>query len=191
MLEPRGNVTVLERPVRPITLVSAVRAALRARRRQYEIRDLLREREEAVRDGDEFLTLLAHELRTPLGAIQNALHVLDRVGSPLSLAVQQRAIIERQTGRLARLVDGVLEVHRLISRRLALRREPFDLAGVLGRTLEAVHATGGGRIFVGPPVSLPVDGDPDRLAQVFHHLLAEAVGYAADVRVHAAHEGNE
>ena len=59
-------------------------------------------------------------------------HILDQIGSPLSLAVQQRAIIARQTGQLARLVDGVLEVHRLISRRLVLRREPFDLVDILG-----------------------------------------------------------
>jgi CheY-like chemotaxis protein/signal transduction histidine kinase len=191
MLEPLGNVTILERPVRPMTLVSALRAALRARRQQYEVRDLLRQRDEALRDDDEFLTLLAHELRTPLGAIRNAIHILDQVGSPLSLAVQQRAVLARQTGRLARLVDGVLEVHRLISRRLALRREPFDLTDILGRSLEGVHSLGGGGMFVGAPASLPVEGDPDRLSQVFQQLFAEATQGGASVSVRVDHEGSE
>src|SRR5262249_39513563 len=66
LLEPLGNVTVLERPASALTLASALRAALRARRHQYQIRDLLAEQQRATRQRERFLTLLAHELRDPL-----------------------------------------------------------------------------------------------------------------------------
>src|SRR4051812_24715196 len=79
-LETLGNVTLLERPVRVPALVSAVRAALRARRRQYQIRDHLSEARriadslrEADRRKDEFLAILAHELRNPLAPLRNSL----------------------------------------------------------------------------------------------------------------------
>jgi signal transduction histidine kinase len=78
-----GNVTLLERPLRVAALVSAVHAASRARKRQYEIETHLRELEQArdaktqaVKRKDEFLAMLAHELRNPLAPIRNALHVL-------------------------------------------------------------------------------------------------------------------
>jgi len=67
-----GNVTVLERPVHPLTMVSGARAALRARARQYAARAVLEEREREVRQRDQFLAMLGHELRNPLGAIQSA-----------------------------------------------------------------------------------------------------------------------
>ena len=71
-----GNVTLLERPVRVTALESAVRSALRARERQYQIREQLRERELADRRKDEFLATLAHELRNPLAPIRNAVALL-------------------------------------------------------------------------------------------------------------------
>nr|MDQ3039415.1 hybrid sensor histidine kinase/response regulator [Pseudomonadota bacterium] len=77
------NVTLLERPLRVAALVSTVRTALRARNRQYEIESQLQELEaardlqaQAVKQKDEFLAMLAHELRNPLAPIRNALHVL-------------------------------------------------------------------------------------------------------------------
>ncbi|HEY4589609.1 MAG TPA: histidine kinase dimerization/phospho-acceptor domain-containing protein, partial [Thermoanaerobaculia bacterium] len=94
-LVPRGNATILERPVRLSTLVSAVKAALRARRRQYEVRDLLERQADADRRKDEFLAMLGHELRNPMAAIRNALWVLDQVGSKEERAVRQRETIQR------------------------------------------------------------------------------------------------
>jgi CheY-like chemotaxis protein/signal transduction histidine kinase len=192
VLEPLGHVTVLERPVRTMALVSALRAALRARRRQYEVRDLLRQREEVARDADEFVTLLAHELRTPVGAIRNAAHVLGEVDSPGALAIEQRALIERQTGRLARLIDGVLEGHRLLARRVSLRRRPVDLAVVLASAVQGVRAADGpAPAFVPPPAPLPVEADAEQLGRAFSQLLAEAASCGRGARVSAAREGGE
>src|SRR5262249_36988300 len=71
-----GNVTLLERPVRIAALASAVRSALRARRRQYQTRAHLAEREQADQRKDEFLATLAHELRNPLAPIRNSVELL-------------------------------------------------------------------------------------------------------------------
>src|SRR5262245_23503391 len=82
-LSALSNLTLVERPVRPMALISAVRAAQKARERQYQIRSHLAELEQAEeslrvadRRKDEFLATLAHELRNPLAPIRNSLHIL-------------------------------------------------------------------------------------------------------------------
>src|SRR6059058_2628704 len=67
-----GNITLLQRPLHPLTLVSAVGVAMRSRERQLQVRDLLEQRDDALRRRDEFLAMLAHELRNPLTPIRNA-----------------------------------------------------------------------------------------------------------------------
>ena len=91
-VQPLGNVTVLERPVHRATLISAVHSALRARERQYEVRDLLAAHEKGVRLRDEFLAMLGHELRNPLGAIRNTL-------TPSTCATGRRTRKGRGCGR--------------------------------------------------------------------------------------------
>jgi signal transduction histidine kinase len=81
LLAPLGNVTLLDRPVRPTTMLSAVQSALRARRRQYATRDTLAEEQRAVHERDQFLAMLGHELRNPLGPILLALEMMDRMGA--------------------------------------------------------------------------------------------------------------
>ena len=79
---PVGNISIIERPVRPETLVSTCEVALRSRRRQYQVRDLLNELDEADRRKDEFLAMLAHELRNPLAAVANARTSLTQARTP-------------------------------------------------------------------------------------------------------------
>src|SRR5688572_23238048 len=74
-----GNVAVLERPMNPVSLISAVRVSLRARQRQLEVRDLLEQRAGALRQRDELLAMLAHELRNPLAPMRNAVYVMKRL----------------------------------------------------------------------------------------------------------------
>ncbi|HEY0554926.1 MAG TPA: HAMP domain-containing sensor histidine kinase, partial [Thermoanaerobaculia bacterium] len=180
-LVPLGNATILERPVRLSTLVSAVKAALRARRRQYEVRDLLYRQADADRRKDEFLAMLGHELRNPLAAIRNALWVLDEVGSQEVQPVRQREVIMRQTRHLVRMVDDLLDVSRVTLGKIILQRRAVDLRDVVERCLSEL---GMASLARGNDLDLAVDartalvmGDPVRLEQVVCNLLQNAIKY--------------
>jgi signal transduction histidine kinase/CheY-like chemotaxis protein len=178
LLEPLGNVTVLERPASAVTLASALRAALRARRRQYQVRDLSAKQERSLRQRERFLTLLAHELRDPLGAVRHATQVLDRVGSQASLAVEQRAVIVRQTSRMAHLIEDMLDVYRVLAGKVAVPRVPVDLRRVAALCLQALagefEAMRQRVTFSAGAGPLTVEGDAQRLGQVITHLLTNA-----------------
>jgi signal transduction histidine kinase/ActR/RegA family two-component response regulator len=181
LLVPLGNATILERPVRLSTLVSAVKAALRARRRQYEVRDLLSRQAEADRRKDEFLAMLGHELRNPMAAIRNALWVLDQVGSKDERAVRQRETIQRQTRHLVRMVDDLLDVSRVTLGKIILKRQTVDLREVAERCLADLGMSGlagdkGLELDVHIQ-SVLVHGDPVRLEQVLCNLLQNAIKY--------------
>jgi signal transduction histidine kinase/ActR/RegA family two-component response regulator len=180
-LGPLGNATILERPVRLNTLTSAVAAALRARRRQYQVRDLLRRQAEADRRKDEFLAMLGHELRNPLSAIRNALWVLDEVGSREGSEVRQREVIARQTSHLTRMVDDLLDVSRVTLGKIILKHQMVDLEEVTARCLHDLGmsslAEGHGLAVTVHTESLIVQGDPVRLEQVVCNLVQNAIKY--------------
>ncbi|HEY2901081.1 MAG TPA: histidine kinase dimerization/phospho-acceptor domain-containing protein, partial [Polyangia bacterium] len=119
-----GNVTALERPLHPLTMVSAVRAALRARRRQYHMRAAFEQREREIRQRDEFLAMLGHELRNPLGAIQNAAHLALKLAPSVAALERPLSLIHRQVRNLTQLVDDLLEVARVTSGKIALKKQP-------------------------------------------------------------------
>jgi signal transduction histidine kinase/CheY-like chemotaxis protein len=198
ILEPLGNVTVLERPVRLMTLVSALRAALHARAKQYQVRRLLGELEEAVRRRDSFLVQLAHELRNPLATIRNATHILERVGAEEEAGARQRTVIGRQTSHLARLIDDLLDASRVTSGKIHLRRQAVDLRDVVERAVRehdtAAQAQRQRLTFEAAPGPFRTEGDPRRLEQVIANLLRNAVGYTpagGDIRVSLSREGDE
>lgn len=186
VLERLGNVTLLDRPVSARSMLSAVGSALRARTRQYQIRDhlLLQERTEAAlresdRRKDEFLAMLAHELRNPLAPIANAVRLLDKDLTP----ERHRTVVEmvrRQSAHMARLVDDLLEVSRVTQGRIELRKERLLLAHALLPALEAARLIasqqGQSLIFDVPP-DLQLEADPARLTQIVGNLLTNAVKY--------------
>ena len=182
VLRQRGNVTVLDRPLRIVTLVTTVQAALRARRRQYEVRDLLAETRNAVRQRDQFLAMLGHELRNPLATITNAMSVLDAASPPDGLLeTEQREIIRRQTEHLARLVDDLLDVSRITSGKIALQRRPTDLCELAQRAAKAVDGAARKQrhevIVTTHCEPVFIDADPVRLEQVVNNLLTNAIKY--------------
>ena len=183
-----GNVTLLERPTRVAALISAVRSALRARQRQYELRGHLAEHvrtaaslREVDRRKDEFLAMLAHELRNPLAPIRNSLYLLRDVGDDRLEIDTVRARMERQVDIIVRLVDDLLEVSRITRGQIELRPENIDLAAVLDAAVEtsrpAIDSAGHELRLSAPPGPLGVRGDPMRLAQVFANLLNNAAKY--------------
>ena len=182
VLRQRGNVTVLDRPLRIVTLVTTVQAALRARRRQYEVRDLLAETRNAVRQRDQFLAMLGHELRNPLATITNAMSVLDAASPPDGmLENEQREIIRRQTDHLARLVDDLLDVSRITSGKIALQRRPTDLCELAHRAAKAIDGAARKQrhdvVVLTHCEPVYVDADPVRMEQVVNNLLTNAIKY--------------
>jgi signal transduction histidine kinase/ActR/RegA family two-component response regulator len=193
LLAAEGNVTLLDRPVRLVTLLSATSAALRARQWQYRMRDLLRQLSDSVRARDQFLAMLGHELRNPLAALLTAGELLVRDPDH---ADRHAAIIQRQARRLTRLVDDLLEVSRVDSGKVTLQRKVLDLRAVVERSLEAIApAADRARLRIEkalPAEPLTVDGDPVRLEQVIGNLLSNAVKYTPEggrIRVQAERRG--
>jgi two-component system, sensor histidine kinase len=135
--------------------------------------------ESANRAKDEFLAMLGHELRNPLGAISTAIHVLDKMGIPGDVGAPLRQIIVRQTRHLARLLEDLLDVSKLVSGKIVLHRRSDDLKAVALRVLssfEEVGKTVRHTVTVsGKPVS--VLADPVRLEQVVSNLLDNALKY--------------
>ena len=184
-----GNVTLLERPVRLSTLVTAVRTALRARERQYQIREHLAERtraEESLRLADrrkdEFLATLGHELRNPLAPLMTAVQLMKATGSQDPVAIRVRTVMERQISHLVRLVNDLLEVSRITRGLIVVEREPIDLAFVLHSAIDtskpAVDAAGHQLSVDLPAETVTVSGDTVRLTQVFSNLLNNAAKYS-------------
>ncbi|MES2257175.1 MAG: ATP-binding protein [Pseudomonadota bacterium] len=131
---------------------------------------------------DEFLAMLGHELRNPLGAITSAVAVLDHATGSGQAADAGRArdVLRRQTAHLRSLVNDLLEVNRALMGKLALQRRPLDLADCARACLETLHA--GGRLGAHhvelQAGAAPVLADPTRLAQVIDNILDNAVKYS-------------
>jgi PAS domain S-box-containing protein len=130
---------------------------------------------EADRRKDEFLAMLAHELRNPLAPIRNAVEVMRRIGPEEPRLLQVREMIDRQVAHMARLVDDLLDVSRISRGKILLRSEPLDLAALVSATVEdhrSLLESHGLRVVAELPAGpVWVDGDPTRLSQVVGNLL--------------------
>jgi signal transduction histidine kinase/CheY-like chemotaxis protein len=184
-----GNVTLLERPTRVTTLLSAAQTAIRARARQYQIRGHLAERqktEQALRTADrrkdEFLATLGHELRNPLAPILNSLEILKLSGAfEDARTAPACAVMERQVHHLNRLVDDLLEVSRITRGIIEVKKEPLDLTAIVKAAIETSRPVLDNlrhEIKVQfDSEQICVVGDPVRLTQVFANLLNNAAKY--------------
>jgi two-component system CheB/CheR fusion protein len=152
---------------------------------------------EAVRRRDQFLAMLSHELRNPLGALVNATTVLRRGGPGGDSAVRALDVLDRQSDQMARLLDDLLEVSRVTQGKIELRVARVDLGELVCRGAEAWRdqlARSKSELTIVPSETpLPVDLDAARLEQVLANLLGNAVKYAAGgkVSVVVAKEGAE
>jgi PAS domain S-box-containing protein len=175
-----------------LTDITALREA------QEELRQRAEALQEADRRKDDFLAMLAHELRNPLAPIRAALDVMRLQGVEDPHLRQGRDVIERQTQQLTRLVDDLLEVARINSGKIKLRRAPVEVARVVSTAVEAMRPAMDAKRHA-LAVSLPdeplwLDADFARLVQVIGNLLHNAAKYTDEggrVRVSVAREGNE
>ncbi|WP_420475763.1 hybrid sensor histidine kinase/response regulator [Noviherbaspirillum sp. ST9] len=174
VMEALRNLTLLERPVRTRALISAVKSALNARMRQYQVR-------EAEQRKDEFLASLAHELRNPLAPIRTSMSVLSLMYPAASGVSKVCDVVERQIGHLTRLVDDLLDVARITSGKIVLQREPVLLSAIISHAMEICAP-----MLEGKPHALKVsqpredvmlDADQVRLVQSLANVLGNAIKF--------------
>jgi signal transduction histidine kinase len=193
-----GNVTLLERPLNPHSFVSAVQMGLRAAHRQHEVADLLAQREQALRSRDEFLAMLAHELRNPLAPMRNAVYLQRQVASDDPVFVKTRAVLDRQVRHMTRMVDDLTDVARLEHGKVTLQRKRVDLNDIVTAAVDScmpAARAAGQRIDVALCATpLDVDADPVRLEQIITNLVHNATKFSrepGEIRVHCSAEAAE
>jgi signal transduction histidine kinase/CheY-like chemotaxis protein len=190
-----GNVSVIERPVRMSTLLALVRSNLRARVRQYQVRDYLQERErlleserqarsdaeQAGRIKDEFLATLSHELRTPLSAVLGWARLLRKDKALSTEVANGLTVIERNASSQAQIIGDLLDMSSIISGKVRLDMRPLDLAAVLDAAAETVRPAAEAKAIrlrvVHEAGTTTMRGDANRLQQVLWNLLANAVKF--------------
>jgi signal transduction histidine kinase/ActR/RegA family two-component response regulator len=136
---------------------------------------------EADRRKDEFLALLAHELRNPLAPLRNGLQVMRLAPDDREAVRSSREIMDRQLTHMVRLIDDLLDVSRISQNKMELRRSRVLLADVVGSAVEAarpfIEAAGHELTVSLPPEPVFLDADLTRLAQVFSNLLTNSAKY--------------
>ena len=182
--------TIIEVDSRPCVLSSVIDITVRK-----EAEEKLRE---ANQRKDEFLAMLAHELRNPLAPIRNAAQVLKLVGPKDAHQQWAREVIERQTQHLTRLVDDLLDVSRITRGKVTLARAPLELATIINRAVETsrplIEASRHQLTVVLSPETVRLEGDVTRLVQVVGNLLNNAAKFTEEgghIWIEAAREGAE
>ena len=145
---------------------------------RQRMEDALREQD---RRKDEFLALLAHELRNPLAPLRNGLQVMRLAEGDASAVAQARDMMERQLGHMVRLIDDLLDISRINRNKMELRRSRVLLADVVSSAVETarplIEAAGHQLTVSLPPEPVCLDADLTRLAQVFGNLLTNSAKY--------------
>lgn len=142
----------------------------------------LKEAEAALRTADrrkdEFLAMLAHELRNPMAPILTAVQLMKLRGDPTS--ARERDIIERQAQYMLRLIDDLLDVSRIAQGKIRVQKQPLDLSRVVAKAVETTRPMfekKEHRLHIEAPAGLIVDGDELRLTQIVCNLLTNAARY--------------
>lgn len=202
VLRSLGNVTLLERPAPMRSVVSAVQAAVRARSRQYQIRDQLQqlraadeekrqlldreqaargEAERASRIKDEFLATLSHELRTPLNAILGWAQLLTHGRHDPKTLDEGLDVIERNARVQTQIISDLLDMSRIISGKVRLDMQRVDPGALIQAAVDAVRPSAeikgvDLRVLI-DPLAGPVTGDPSRLQQVVWNLVSNSIKF--------------
>jgi signal transduction histidine kinase len=156
---------------------------------------LLERIRQADRRKDEFLAMLAHELRNPLAPMRNALELLRLRGSDPDVSISSRQVMDRQLRHMARLIDDLLDVSRITRGRIELRCEQLDLAQLVRQCVEG-HRPAADAASLSLNVDVPqipvwVRGDETRLSQIMDNLLTNAIKFSeagGRLEIHLLHD---
>jgi PAS domain S-box-containing protein len=165
-------------------LADILGVAAERKRLEGELRLRVGELADADRRKDEFLAMLAHELRNPLAPVRNAVQVLRMKCTDDPLVERMAEMMGRQVGHMSRLVDDLLDVSRITRGRVNLRRERVELATVVARAVESVRplidARGHELSISVPNEPVHLDADMTRLVQILGNLLNNASKYTPE-----------
>jgi CheY-like chemotaxis protein len=142
-------------------------------------RRLFREVQERDRRKDEFLAMLSHELRNPLGAITSASRLLELIGAVDERAIRATQVVSRQSAHLAKIVDDLLDVSRVTVGHITLNRVPVDLRELADHTVDSLRASGqldNHKVTVSGESTM-VHADAGRMQQVITNLIVNSVKY--------------
>jgi signal transduction histidine kinase/ActR/RegA family two-component response regulator len=192
-------------PIRELQEVSqALTVAAEQRAHDEAERDMLLKSERAARtyaeaankSKDEFLAMLGHELRNPLGAISNATAILDNPRTGEDMRQDARSIIARQVEHLRRLTDDLLDAARALTGKIVLERQPLELAALVAQCLRLFESSGRLRHHTLEQhlETVWIDADRVRVDQIFSNLLGNAIKYTPEggaIRVSVKREGGE
>jgi PAS domain S-box-containing protein len=152
----------------------------------------------ADKQKNDFLAMLAHELRNPLAPIRNGVQVLKMASHDPSMIDSTTEMMERQLGHIVRLIDDLLDVSRIVAGKIHLQREPIEVSAFIQRAIEEVQPIvdryGHELMVTMPARHIVVDGDIVRLAQVVSNLLSNAAKYTAkpsQIWLSVEHVGDE
>jgi PAS domain S-box-containing protein len=180
------------------TISGQIGLFIERKRAEEQLRQQNEELATAARQKDEFLAMLAHELRNPLGPIRTALHVMKMPGASSEAVAEARELTERQVRHLVRLVDDLLDVSRIMRGRIELRKEPVEVANIVASAVETARpvldARGQELIVALPEGPVWLEADPTRLTQVLGNLLTNAAKFSrqpSEVRLTVEQRGME
>lgn len=186
-----GNVTILERPLQPLTLASAAKVALRSRRRQYLVRDLLEKQVEATNIRDEFISIASHELKTPLTSLklqtQMAKKQLNRDDHLTAERInKQLDYTVRQIDRLNKLVDDMLDVSRIGTGKLILQKKVISLSDLVEELIDRFtpqFEAVGCELVTSVASDIKGTWDSYKIEQVVNNLFSNAIRYSPHKKI--------
>lgn len=179
----------------PLRIIGTVADITASKDREEELRRLAANLSEADRRKTEFLAVLAHELRNPLAPIRHGLQLMHDHVDNSNTVTKVREMLDRQVNQMVRLVDDLLDIARITSGKVELRKQRAEIGELIKIAVETslplIEASGHRLSVTVPPESMPVDVDPGRIAQVISNLLNNAAKYTptgGSIDLHVSHD---